>query len=115
MTILYKPADQARRRASSAGLKVDHRETLICRPPGTVIGERNRRRSVQPLQMAMAGEEGIHQRVRQADDLDEGHQAGACDLPEWRLGKVFAPEDLPAGDGPAVGAETCGKLTDAAW
>ena len=27
----------------------------------------------------------------------------------------LAPEDLPAGDGPAVGAEACGKLTDAAW
>ena len=29
----------------------DHRETSICRAPGIVIGERNRRRSVQPLQM----------------------------------------------------------------
>ena len=28
----------------------DHCETLICRPPGTVIGERNRSRSVQPRQ-----------------------------------------------------------------
>ena len=28
-----------------------HRETSICRAPGIVIGERNRRRSVQPLQM----------------------------------------------------------------
>ena len=26
----------------------DHGETLICRPPGTVIGERNRKRSVHP-------------------------------------------------------------------
>ena len=26
----------------------DHCETLICRPPGTVIGERNRSRSIQP-------------------------------------------------------------------
>src|SRR5262245_21475526 len=26
----------------------DHCETLICRPPATVIGERNRRRNAQP-------------------------------------------------------------------
>lgn len=63
----------------------------------------------------MAGEEGIHQRIRQGDDWDDEHQAGACDLPELRLGKMFAPEDLPASDGPTVGAEACGKLTDAAW
>jgi len=63
----------------------------------------------------MAAEKGIHQRIWQAGDLDDGHQAGACDLPEWRLEKAFPPEDLPAGDGPAVGAEARGKLTDTAW
>src|SRR5580658_1523630 len=63
----------------------------------------------------MAAEKGIHQRVRQTDDLDEGYQTGPFDLPEWRLGKTFAPEDLPAGDGSAVSAESLGQLTDAAW
>src|SRR5271165_6154026 len=63
----------------------------------------------------MAGEEGIDKRVGKEEDLHDRHQPGPCDLPEWRLRKAFAPEDLPAGDGPPVGAEACGKLTDAAW
>ncbi len=62
----------------------------------------------------MAGEEGIHQRVGKGEDLNDRHQPGACDLPEWRLGKAFAPKDLPAGDGPPVSAEAGGKLTDPA-
>ena len=47
--------------------------------------------------------------------LDNRRQTGACDLPERGLGKVFAPEDLPASDGPSVGAEALGKLADSAW
>jgi hypothetical protein len=31
------------------------------------------------------------------------------------LWEVLAPEHLPASDGPAIGAEACGELTDAAW
>jgi hypothetical protein len=62
----------------------------------------------------MVGEEGIHQRVWQADDLDDRHQVGASSLPEWCLGKMFAPEDLPTGDGLPVSAESLGELSDAA-
>jgi hypothetical protein len=63
----------------------------------------------------MAEKEGIHQRVWQADDLDSRYETGVCDLPERCLGKVFAPEDLPTSDGPAVGAEAIGQFTDAVW
>src|SRR5271156_2580059 len=63
----------------------------------------------------MAAEEGIDQRVGKADDLDKRYHAGACDLPAMCMRKVFAPEDLPAGDGPLDGTEMCGKLTDSAW
>jgi hypothetical protein len=62
----------------------------------------------------MVGEQGIRERVRQAEDLDEGYQPGACDLPEWRLGKAFAPEDLPSSDCLAVGAESLREISNAA-
>ena len=63
----------------------------------------------------MAGKEGIDQRMWQSEDLDKRHQAGASSLPEWCLGKIFAPEDLPAGDGLPVGTESLGELSNAAW
>jgi hypothetical protein len=63
----------------------------------------------------MTGQKGMHQRVWQADNLDEGHHAGAFNLPEWRLGKAFTSKDLPTRDRPAVSIEACGELTDAAW
>ena len=53
----------------------------------------------------MTAEEGVDQRVGQADDLAEGYETGACDLPEGRLWEVFAPEGLPAGDRAFVGTE----------
>jgi hypothetical protein len=62
----------------------------------------------------MAEEEGVHQRVRQGDDLDKRYQTGAFHLPERRLGKVFAPEDLPASDGSSIGTEAFGQLADSA-
>jgi hypothetical protein len=63
----------------------------------------------------MASEEGIQERVWQGDDLENRCEAGACDLPERCLREVLAPEDLPASDGPSVGAEAQGKLADPAW
>jgi hypothetical protein len=63
----------------------------------------------------MAAKEGVHKRVGEGNELDNRHQPGACDLPEWCLREMFAPEDLPAGDGPAVDAEALGQLTDATW
>jgi hypothetical protein len=63
----------------------------------------------------MAAEEGIHERVGKGSNLDNRHQAGLCDLPERCLRKLLAPQDLPASDGPPVGAESPGQLTDSAW
>ncbi len=63
----------------------------------------------------MTAEEGVDQRVGEADDLANGQETGACDLPEGCLWEVFAPEDLPADDCAFVGTEACGKLTDPAW
>ena len=60
-------------------------------------------------------EERVYQRVWQGDDLDDRREASAGDLPEWCLGKVFAPENQPAGDGPPVGAKARGKLADSPW
>src|SRR6266852_1403011 len=60
----------------------------------------------------MTAEEGVDQRVGQADDLAKGYETSACDLPEGRVGEVFAPEDLPAGDRAFVGTEAFGELTD---
>jgi hypothetical protein len=53
----------------------------------------------------MLAEEGVHERVWQGDDLDNGYQTGTRDSPERCLWEVFTPEDLPASDGPSVGAE----------
>src|SRR5208282_3108373 len=64
---------------------------------------------------AMAEKEGIHQRIWQADDFDSRYEMGTSDLPERCLRKVFAPEDLPASDGPTVGTEASGKLADPVW
>jgi hypothetical protein len=63
----------------------------------------------------MGAEEGLHERVWQGVDLEKRYQTGASDLPERCLGKVLAPEDLPASDGPTVGAEASGKLADSTW
>jgi len=63
----------------------------------------------------MAAEEGIHEGVRKGDVLDDRHQAGLRAFPEWCLRKVFAPEDLPAGDGLSIDAEAFGKLTGLTW
>src|SRR5271166_2385866 len=60
----------------------------------------------------MMAEEGVDQRVGQVDDLAEGYETGACNLPEGRLWEVFAPEGLPAGDRAFVGIEAFGELTD---
>src|SRR5271166_722958 len=60
----------------------------------------------------MTAEEGVDQRVGQADDLAKGYETSACDLPEGRVGEVFAPEDLPAGNRAFVGTEAFGELTD---
>src|SRR5271166_1197330 len=64
------------------------------------------------LARRMMAEEGVDQRVGQADDLAKGYETSACDLPEGRLWEVFAPERLPAGDCAFVGAEVFGELTD---
>jgi hypothetical protein len=63
----------------------------------------------------MAPEECVYQRERHAGDFEHRYQTSASDLPEWRLRKVFAPEDLPSGDGLPVGTDACGQLTDSAW
>src|SRR6266403_607252 len=63
----------------------------------------------------MAEKEGVHERVGQGDDLGKRHLTGVCDLPERCLRELLAPEDLPASDGPSVGAEAHGKLADPAW
>jgi hypothetical protein len=63
----------------------------------------------------MAREEGIQERVWQGADLEHRCEAGACELPEQCLREVLAPEDLPASDGPSVGAEAQGQLADPAW
>src|SRR5882724_3398011 len=63
----------------------------------------------------MAKEESVHEGVWQGEDLDKWYQTGPCDLPERRLRNVFAPEDLPASNGPSIGAEASGKLADATW
>jgi len=60
----------------------------------------------------MMAEEGVDQRVGQVDDLAEGYETGACNLPEGRLWEVFAPEALPAGDRAFIGAEAFGELAD---
>src|SRR5271169_1113675 len=60
----------------------------------------------------MTAEEGVDQRVGQADDLAKGYETSACDLPEGRLWEVFAPERLPTGDCAFVGAEAFGELAD---
>lgn len=62
----------------------------------------------------MAEKEGMHQRIWQADDFDNRHEMGTRDLPEWCLRQMFPPENLPACDGPPVGAEASGKLADPA-
>src|SRR5579859_4090282 len=64
---------------------------------------------------AMAEKKGIHQRIWQAGEFDDRYEMRTCNLPERRLGKVFTPEDLPAGDGPPVGAEACGEVADSPW
>ena len=63
----------------------------------------------------MITEEGVYQRVREADNRNDRYEPSASNLPEWRPRKVFAPEDLPAGNGPPVNIETLGELTDSAW
>ena len=62
----------------------------------------------------MAADERVQERERKGDDMGSRLQASACSLPEGSLGKVFAPEDLPARDGPPVGTEALGELTDSA-
>ncbi len=57
-------------------------------------------------------EKGVHKREWQGDDRDNWLQTGACDLPEWCLGKQIAPEDLPASDGPPVDTETGGEFAE---
>src|ERR1700690_4228229 len=63
----------------------------------------------------MTAEEGVDQRVGEADDLAKGYETGACDLPERRLWEVFAPEGLPAGDRAFVSVKAYGELTDPPW
>jgi hypothetical protein len=58
----------------------------------------------------MTAKEAIHQRVRQADNLDNRRQTCPCDLPERRLRKAIAPEGLPSSDGRAVDPEKTRKL-----
>jgi len=43
--------------------------------------------------LGMTAEEGVDQRVGQADDLAKGYETSACYLPEGRVGEVFAPEE----------------------
>src|SRR5260370_31214813 len=59
-------------------------------------------------------EEHVLERERQSDDLENRYQTSACDLPERSLRNVFAPEDLPASDGPFVSTEAFGELADSA-
>jgi len=60
-------------------------------------------------------EEGVQEGVGQGGDLDNRLQAAACDLPEWCPGKVIAPEDLPASDGPSVDVEMLGEFAETTW
>ena len=60
----------------------------------------------------MAEKEGVYEGIWQGEDLDEWYQTGLFDLSERYLRKVFAPEDLPASDGPLIGAEASGQLAD---
>ena len=59
-------------------------------------------------------EEGVHEREGQGDDFDNRLQTGACHLPERCPGKMIAPEDLPASDGPSVGAAKLEEVADLA-
>ena len=63
----------------------------------------------------MTEKEGVHKGIWQGEDLDKWYQTGPFDLPERCLRKVLAPEDLPASDGPPVGAELRGKFADTPW
>src|SRR5580658_534069 len=96
----------------------DRRKTVRYRD---LKASRDRNRCEEPEQerpahvVGMTAEERVHKRVRQAVDLDSRHKTGACDLPEMGLRKVFAPEDLPASDGPLINAEAFGELADSAW
>src|SRR5271166_2768096 len=58
----------------------------------------------------MAEEKGFHDGIWQGEDLDKWYQPGPFDLPERCLRKVFAPEDLPASNGPSIGAEASRKF-----
>src|SRR5271165_2228319 len=58
----------------------------------------------------MAEKEGVHEGIWQREDLDKWYQTSPFDLPERCPRKVFAPEDLPARNGPSIGAEASGQF-----
>src|ERR1700722_7973829 len=110
----FSPTKKRGRRASSADRRRSWRD-LDLQAPGNRDGREEPQEVYPPLTRRMTAEEGIDERVGQADDLAEGDETGACDLPKGGQWEVFAPEGLPAGDCAFVGAEACGKLADAAW
>src|SRR5271166_6952981 len=85
---------------------------LDLQAPGSRDGREKPQQERPTIARRMTAEEGVDQRVGQADDLAKGYQTSACDLPEGRVGEVFAPEDLPAGNRAFVGTEAFGELTD---
>jgi hypothetical protein len=82
-------------------------------------GARDRREKPKQPYPAIAVNAAAEERGQEGEwkcaDVDSQRQASACNLPERSLGKVFAPEDLPASDGPSVSTEERGKLADSAW
>ena len=81
------------------------RESSIARAPR----DADRREKTQQLLPVPAGilaeEESLLEGPRKRGHVDRPREEGTGDLPEPCLGKVLAPEDLPASDGPAIGAE----------
>ena len=103
--------------ASSAGrFDRHHRETSISRPPVIVIGER-KQAGAAPSPAGtdrLAMKERFGERSREADDLDGRQEATIATFQNGGLRKVFAPENLPARDGPPVGAEEPREFADSA-
>jgi hypothetical protein len=59
-------------------------------------------------------EELFQQRPRKGRGLDHRQKASAFDPPECGLGKLLAPEDLPASDRPWIDVEQLGQHVDSA-
>ena len=62
----------------------------------------------------VAVDEGLQKRLRENGRVHRGQQPTTGDFPESRLREVLLPEDLPARDGPPIGAEEPGEFGDSA-